>query len=162
MKLNYLFALLIIALISCSENKSNYLIGKWKITSESKSNQNTERIEYPPLSALNNERQRPEYGSHNESNNTLLFYLAKEDGATIEFNNDSTIETSLFFANYGKKHYEYYPNIGTLKIKFTSRDYSFPSSSGERILYEGKIENVNDKTIKWILNSGKTLTLKRL
>ena len=155
-KTNILILTIVSFAIGC-QNKPDQLIGKWKAISVIGP---YSYVTNPPPSVLYPNSVRSKYGAHGRSNTGDLFYLAQEENAVIEFKKDKTVKTTLFYANFGEKIYEYYPNIDTLKVKFIGKVTSV-MPTGEQILYDGRLTFIDDKTLKWELSESRIITLKK-
>ena len=157
MKSIYIYSIFSILLLGCTKNKVNELTGSWKIDEVDRSNfKSLLAIPHSPPSAYD----FPKYDSHQKPVTGNLFYLAKEDNATIEFKNDKSVKTTLFFANYGKKMFEYYPAIDTLQIKFVNSDTTI-SGTSEQIIYEGRFSFHNNNTAIWELANGIVMRMSK-
>lgn len=132
------FKLIIIGLVafflSCVQNQKS-IVGNWKITKVIEPKKNP----LPP---------RP-----NDFKNSI--------GRYVEFKSDSTVATDLFHSNFGQKIYEYFPDLDMLKIKQVGITDATMSSTGEWIVYEGRLTQIDDNVLKWELSDGSILIFEK-
>tara|TARA_B110000211_G_scaffold233659_1_gene300501 strand:+ start:78 stop:542 length:465 start_codon:yes stop_codon:yes gene_type:complete len=148
------FKILLISIVLTFSNctsKGEDLLGKWTVKEVVCPD---DGWVYPPLSALPRCKDNNMIYGSQVSEFGLLFYKAKEKNALLEFKVNNEISTTLFYANYGEKIYEYYPKLDTLKIKFRK-----PDSNTETIRYDGKFTFKSDHEAVWDLGGGKKFFL---
>ena len=132
------------------------LTGIWTVTDV-----NTDS--FSPLSALpgsNWDYDRPKFDSTMLESATSTFYLAAEQQAKIEFQNDGTFNTTLFLANFGDRTFYYNLESSELVLSFS---HNLDSSEFPQNLevYKGDWKFVSTYQAKWELDNGKILTLKK-